>query len=485
MNLNTIKEMLILLESRMIYNFQQEMTRSEHNILSAIEKRSGILPLEQELKDIKNTLENVVKSRDNLQRQLDLQTKRIETKQTKQTHQSIAWTWLQPVLLETLIACEDIVTRITNHGTEREQKIAELLHLNSIMTHWTILGGDTFESDEQLWIDLQAINKGEWIHHLLRAHDILQNYFSSESSFQALSQHLLTVNGVFRALFVNLKIPFFSPIFLELVPGNILESQLEYAPKPLLKSLIQDKVLEKYQQGLSDFIIDITHYGFESNSSIKILVFKAEEWSELAHKHLIQTPKIAKKPKTWLERLNEELEALENVIENLAHQDNQKYQNISELLDLDNIMTYGSTLTDQTFASDTDFWNYIKQIDNGRWINHILRAHDILYTYFSHDKSFKDLSQHFKNVFDIFKMFFETMEITFVSPKILQPVPNTVPHDRRIYAPSPIFKRMLKDIILEKSQQGMREFIVDINQYGFGADAENQLLVIIFNPSEW
>jgi hypothetical protein len=150
------------------------------------------------------------------------------------------------------------------------------------MEHWAILVGQLFKSDDELWTYLRERDGGKWLNQLLRADDVLQAYFPDEESFKRLSQHLSNVNGILRAAFVEMEIEFYGPKILEEVPSYVPAGRYEpnrvYMPNDRLKELVKQQVLEKYNQGARDFVVDIETYGFGSATQVRVLVFGSSDW---------------------------------------------------------------------------------------------------------------------------------------------------------------------------------------------------------------
>jgi len=325
------------LETRLVQNLtisleeslKDDLTKTEQNILLAIQKESRVTQLEDnltkkaqalqkaehDLEEVKNelvqlrqgfnntkdelnqtqaTLENERTEHQNAEKNLkNVDEKRDERQQdldntneelSSTTDQYGCWRWLQPALLGEMMVCEPIVKDIKDKGTEKDQQISELLQLDSIMKHWATLVGQFFKSDDELWMSLRGIDGGNWLNQLLRADDVLQTYFPDEESFKLLSQHLSNVNGILQATFMEMGRNFLIPKILEKVPSYVPAEQYSpnrvYMPKHLLKALVKQQVLEKYQQGARDFVVDIETYGFGSNAAtqVRVLVFDSYEW---------------------------------------------------------------------------------------------------------------------------------------------------------------------------------------------------------------
>jgi len=183
----------------------------------------------------------------------------------------------------------------------------------------------------------------------------------------------------------------------------------------------------------------------------------------------------------------------QSIVDGLKQNGNDNDRQIAELLDLNNIMKHWADLVGQTFSSDPALWTYLRDKDGGNWLNQLLRADDILQSYFPTAKNFKRLSQHLSLVNQsLLSAAFNEMEITLLKPKILQDVPSYVPKIRNtnyIYQTPELLKMLVKPLILKMIRDGKSNFVVDIERYGFvtsdNPKAANDVRVFVCNPSEW
>ena len=169
----------------------------------------------------------------------------------------------------------------------------------------------------------------------------------------------------------------------------------------------------------------------------------------------------------------------------------KKDQDILNLLNLDSIMAHWRTLVGKLFERNEKPWGYIYSIDSEQWLNQLLRADDILETYFREEKNFKLLSQHLSNVTGILRAALQEMEVTILAPKILEAVPEYVPANKNTnltYTPKDLLKGLVKEKVQNKFKE-MSQFVVDVERYGFRTadhpDAAGDVHVFVYNPSDW
>jgi hypothetical protein len=189
----------------------------------------------------------------------------------------------------------------------------------------------------------------------------------------------------------------------------------------------------------------------------------------------------------WLQpSLLGELLVCEPIVKAIKEKGFEKDQQILELLHLDNIITHWQVLVTKIYDSNEALWESLRGIDEGDWLNQLLRANDVLNSYFPEEKHLKLLSQHLSNVNHILRSAFVEMGISFISPKIFEPFDNSM---KRLYTPDSLLKALVKTQIQERLKTS-DEFIVDVERYGFGVDgnpaaAAADVCVVVSRLSEW
>ncbi|RKZ84354.1 MAG: hypothetical protein DRR19_17855, partial [Candidatus Parabeggiatoa sp. nov. 1] len=194
----------------------------------------------------------------------------------------------------------------------------------------------------------------------------------------------------------------------------------------------------------------------------------------------------------WLQpALLGEVLVCEPIVNHIGENSTQKSQKMLELLHINNIMKHWGPLVAQVFESDEELWGDLRDIDGGNWLNQVLRADDVLQTYFPAEKTFGLLSQHLSNVNGLLRAAFVEMGITFLNPKILEAVPSYIPQKtglNYVYTPSPLLKELVKPQV-QKRLKEVPQCVVDVERYGFGTtsnpNAASNVRVFVSSPAEW
>lgn len=197
------------------------------------------------------------------------------------------------------------------------------------------------------------------------------------------------------------------------------------------------------------------------------------------------TTALIEQPETWYwaqPALLGELLACETQVNQIKEQ--QKNHEIVELLELDTILWHWNTLIGQVFDSDSQLWPVLRETGSGKWLNLILRANDLLQTYFQEEYQWTELSKHLSNVSGILEAMFVEMGIELKKPKLLAEVPDYVPENHCREVLEPALKKLIKSQLQERSKT--ERWVVDIETYGFvTADNPNaDVRVVISTPEE-
>jgi hypothetical protein len=195
----------------------------------------------------------------------------------------------------------------------------------------------------------------------------------------------------------------------------------------------------------------------------------------------------------WLQpTLLGELLICELIFNHIKKQGAKRDQEILKLLYFDSIMAHWRKLVAQLFETNDKLWVHLRDIDSRQWLTQLLRADDVLKTYFPKEKSFDLLSQHLSNVNGILRAALIEMGVTkILAPKILEAVPNYVPAEKdrnQLYAPNTQLKALVKEKVQSRLKE-MPQFVVDVQRYGFctadNPDDAGNVQVFVINPSEW
>jgi len=183
-----------------------------------------------------------------------------------------------------------------------------------------------------------------------------------------------------------------------------------------------------------------------------------------------------------------ELLACETIINDISVNGTKNDQEILELSYLDTLLKDWDILVSKLFKSDTELWTYLRDIDGGKWLNHLLRADDLLQTYFPGEPKLTLLSEQLSNVTGLLRAMFKEHGVEFRQPKLLEEVPDYIPQKSRMPGNfHPNLRALVKQQVQERAHQTKSQFLVDIEMYGF-VTAENpnaDVRVWVYNPSEW
>ena len=195
----------------------------------------------------------------------------------------------------------------------------------------------------------------------------------------------------------------------------------------------------------------------------------------------------------WLQpTLLGELLICELIFNPIKKQGTKRDQDILNLLNLDSIMKHWRKLIAQLFEKNDKLWAYLHGMDGQQWLNQLLRADDVLKTYFPEEKSFDLLSQHLSNVNGILRAALLEMGVTkILAPKLLEAVPKYVPAEKdrnQIYTPNSLLRKLVKEKVQSRLKE-MPQFVVDVQRYGFcTADNPNDtgnVQVFVGSLAEW
>jgi len=198
------------------------------------------------------------------------------------------------------------------------------------------------------------------------------------------------------------------------------------------------------------------------------------------------TAALMEQPETWYwaqPALLGELLACEAQVNQIKEQ--QKNHEMVELLELDNLLWQWNILVGELFDSDSQLWTVLRETGSGKWLNQLLRANDLLQTYFQEHSQLTLLSKHLSNVSGILEAMFVEMGIELKKPKLLAEVPDYVPESHCRDSLEPTLKKLIESQIQERTKTEPR-LVVDIETYGFvTADNPNaEVRVVISTPEE-
>jgi len=230
---------------------------------------------------------------------------------------------------------------------------------------------------------------------------------------------------------------------------------------------------EKLERAIKETLIEIQRLT-QNEQSLQLLLFERfrllkPEDSEFSYwtRTVIEQEGVWR----WLQpSLLGELLVCEPIVNAIKEKGFEKDQQILALLHLDNIIKQWQILITKVYESNEALWENLRNIENGKWLNQLLRADDVLKSYFPEEKHLKLLSQHLSNVNQILRSAFVEMGISFINPKIFEPVENQ--NINRLYTLDTLLKNQIQDKLNTNE-----EFIVDIESYGFGIDGNPEAAI--------
>jgi len=495
------------------YLLKRELERFYNNTLSH-KFRDIISDLKTEIETINNN-EYVIQLK-NKEKQLEIDKKQLKNKldNTEQRLQNLSnhiriklevgkfferqdgvQRWLQSVLLGELLIFESIIKQIESYGDEIDQRILEVLYLNSaatehnIMRYWDKAVAQYFESDDKLWNYLYGLNGGHWLSKLLRANDILQAYFSDRDSLKKLSQQLLHVRNILEMAFQEMGIELISPHIFEEKPNNITQRP-KNSLNPYLKEVAASKI--DPQLKMKSIVVDIQRYGFKCHTNLNaendVIVFdmnpsqwKGEGKQEI--KHGGSSKQIENK---W-QQLKNLLSRCRPVITQIEDHWNEEDQQILKVLHLDNIAE-GNNLMQHWNEVASNAYNYndeLRKNNNQIWLHNFLRANDILSKYFSEKDSFRILLQDFSEARKILESILMEQGVKIISPTLLEEIPEEIIQTNIKYQPNSFLLEKAKLKIEAASIN--KYYIIDIEKYGFdngdGSNSWEKVVVFAMHSS--
>ena len=256
--------------------------------IEKIDHNEAVIQLKQERENnhlLKEQLNNTLQIFQNLSNHFHLKS---EIGRFFKKRQNGVQRWLQSALLGELLIFESIIKQIESNGDETDQRILEVLYLNSaatehsIMRYWDKAVAQYFDSDDKLWNHLFALDGGFWLNNLLRANDILQAYFSDRDSLKKLSQQLLHVRNILEMAFQEMGIELISPRIFEEKPTYIT-TRSRNSFDPYLEEVAASKIGPQLKMN-PYIIVDIHRYGFESKNNpnaendVCVVVMTPSQW---------------------------------------------------------------------------------------------------------------------------------------------------------------------------------------------------------------
>ncbi|MEN8219316.1 MAG: hypothetical protein ABFS56_23735 [Pseudomonadota bacterium] len=184
-------------------------------------------------------------------------------------------------------------------------------------------------------------------------------------------------------------------------------------------------------------------------------------------------PQLSKQEGTWrwlqnvlAAQYNNSYDAFLNV-ENLHEPECDK---IIELLNIKSILTHWHDfITDNPhFESDQRLLGLLEARDAGMWLSNVLRADELLKTYFSDKTQLKSLATPLAIAAIMLQAALQELGVEVTKPVLLESPPATLPKSARKEASNPLLMELVHGKVMPKLQsEKTGKLVVDIERYGF------------------
>jgi hypothetical protein len=467
------------------------------------------------------------------------------------------WILLQPDFINELLSSQTDALHQLNEQMAKASQDDPVLPLwrgiTEISTGWQTFLGKPFQSHEDMWTHLHKASEG-WLGSLVAVLEQYQFLKAEQNRLQAVSERFIVSKPENQKLSSWIdellqqpgKLVLLQPDFID----ELLSSQkdaLHQLNEQMAKASQDDPVLPLWRVneisiGWKDFL----GMSFQSNEDIWAHIHKASEgWLGSLVAVLEQYQSLKAEQNTMQAVLSErfspsqkeliefslegfrtqqgiwrwlqlsfiaELLACQHCVaqlktanesfsdrKNLLQNNNRvTIEEILGLLYMDDVMKYCKALVKQQFPSNDKMRDILL---GGNWIHRLLRANDLLQTYFAEQPAFRLLSRHLANATGVLEAMFIGMGIEVKRPTLLESMPKA---DKKwVVESSREAKSVLRALEFVKKQVSERlnpnspnhcpEFVVDIQCYGFiKSDSRkplsktlSKIQVTLTNPSEW
>jgi hypothetical protein len=461
---------------------------------------------------------------------------------------------LQPDVINKLLSSQTDALHQLNEQMAKASQDDPVLPLwrgfNEISTGWKKFFGMSFQSHEDMWTHLHKASEG-WLgslvavleqYHLLKAEQNTMQAVLSERFIVSQPEGKKFSSWIYELLQQPGKLVLLQPDFVD----KLLSSQtLHQLSKPMAKASQDDPVLPLLR-GINEISTGWqTFLGkpFQSNEDMWTHLHKASEgWLGNLLAVLKQYQSLKAEQNTMQAVLSErfspsqkeliefslegfrtqqgiwrwlqlsviaELLACQHCVaqlktanesfsdrKNLLQNNNRvTIEEILGLLYMDDVMKYCKALVKQQFPSNDKMRDILL---GGNWIHRLLRANDLLQTYFAEQPAFRLLSRHLANATGVLEAMFIEMGIEVKRPTLFEPMPKadkkwvveSSREAKRVLRALEFVKKRVSDRLNPNSPNHCPEFVVDIQTYGFIIKSGNKkplskIQVTLTNPSEW
>jgi hypothetical protein len=205
------------------------------------------------------------------------------------------------------------------------------------------------------------------------------------------------------------------------------------------------------------------------------------------------TPQLSKQKGTWW-WLQNVLVALHGNYKNavLAVQNlhDSECDKIIKLLNLESILTHWRDfITDNPhFESDQKLLRLLEARDASMWLSNILRADELLKTYFSDKAQLKSLATPLTIAAIMLQAALQELGVEVTKPVLLESPPASLPQSARKKAENPLLMELVHRKVMPKLQsEKTGKLVVDIERYGFVTQGTQQtaMKVLVAELGGW
>lgn len=178
-----------------------------------------------------------------------------------------------------------------------------------------------------------------------------------------------------------------------------------------------------------------------------------------------------------------------------------KLGKVIEVIEPEKLLTIGRTLTAGAFVSDEELRARLLRIDNGEWLQRLLRAEAVSSTYFSKDEyqTLKPLFEEISAISSQLETVLRRLGVEFYKPQLLGPKFDFDTQVKMVTETSFSFSKAFKELVKLQVEQrikqrkadpavGSEEIIVWVSKYGIKENQNSEpaeVRVVRYNLADW
>jgi hypothetical protein len=189
----------------------------------------------------------------------------------------------------------------------------------------------------------------------------------------------------------------------------------------------------------------------------------------------------------WLQNiLVGQYQAYQKAVHEVQTLHEPEYDKILKLLNIENILTHWRDFIKDSPHSDQKLQRHIHAMDSGMWLHNILRADELLKTYFSDKPQLKPLTTHLTYSAIILQAALQELGIEIIKPVLLETPPATLPQSARKKAENHLLMELVHGKVMPKLEK-TGKLVVDIERYGFVTQGTHQtaMKVLVAELGGW